>query len=241
MDLHKALKNVIETDGVEVVKDIRLVNILSDFRAFDTMPASKYILRAVIADGYAEKLYAIGTWNSQSENLCCQFVAATGFQNDIAFLVFQSLAYGLGWLKVISQYTPMSAQNRPSSQSSPNNQPIKKLSRKEQREAFLLSKIEFLNDIKREVGVEICNLSFEMFDESDRKCFYMNFEIRGTIRNDDENICIAFYDTMNRIRKKEDLWVVYQDGSFRGFSIESEYFELPMSVEEISRICIFLQ
>ena len=135
----------------------------------------------------------------------------------------------------------MSAQNRPSSQSSPNNQPIKKLSRKEQREAFLLSKIEFLNDIKREVGVEICNLSFEMFDESDRKCFYMNFEIRGTIRNDDENICIAFYDTMNRIRKKEDLWVVYQDGSFRGFSIESEYFELPMPVEEISRICIFLQ
>ena len=104
MELHKAIRNIVETDGQEIVKDVRLVNILSDFRAFDAIPASKYILRAVIADGYSHKLLAIGAWNSQSENLCNKFVATTGFQNDYAYMVFQSLAYGLGWKKTVEQH-----------------------------------------------------------------------------------------------------------------------------------------
>lgn len=237
MELHKAIKSVIETDGQEIVKDVRLVNILSDFQAFDAIPASKYILRAVIADGYSQKLLAIGAWNSQSENLCNQFVATTGFQNDYAYMVFQSLAYGLGFLNQMPTMT--NPVQQPPRNSSPQK-PTQKLTKKEQKEAFLLSKVEFLNDIKAEIGVEMTNLSFEMFENSDR-CFYFNFEIRGKIKNDDSNICIAFYDTKSKIRKKEDLWVVFQDGSFRGFSIESEFFELPMPIEEISRICIFLQ
>lgn len=237
MELHKAIRNVVETDGKQIVTDVRLVNILSDFRAFDAIPASKYILRAVIADGYAQKLLAIGVWNTQSENLCNQFVSTTGFQSDYALMVFQSLAYGMGFLNnmpIMTKPVQQLLQN-PSSQKTNH-----KLTKKEQREDFLLSKVEFLNDIKAETGVEMANLSFEMFENSDR-CFYLNFEIRGKIKRDDSDICIAFYDTKSKIRNKEDLWVVFQDGSFRGLSIESVFFELPMPIEEIGRICIFLQ
>ncbi len=240
MELHKAIRNIVETDGKEIVKDVRLVNILSDFRAFDAIPASKYILRAVIADGYAQKMLAIGAWNSQSENLCSQFVATTGFQSDYAYMVFQSLAYGLGWINQLTQPNSSYTQNQQPVQGAPSSIPIKKLTTKEQREAHLLSKVEFLNDIKQECGLEITNMSFEMYNNDDRS-FYFNFEVRGKIMSDDADIYIAFYDKQNKIRRKEDLWVVYKDGTYHGLSIESTFFELPMSVDNIGRICIFLQ
>ena len=238
MDLHIAIKNIVETDGVEIVKDIRLVSILSDFRAFETIPATKYILRAVIADGYAQKLLTIGSWNSQSENLCNQFVSSTGFQNDYAYVVFRCLAYGLGWVNDVSQPNSKQLQCRQPLQT---NQPVKKLTKKEQKEAFLLSKVVFLNDLKRETGVEITNMSFEMCYDNDHRCFCINYEVRGKIRNDDRDIYIAFYDKKNKIRKKEQLWCVYKEGQHGDFFIESDYFEMPMSINEIDRICIFLQ
>ena len=242
MELHKAIKSVIETDGVEILKDVRLINILSDLQAFETMAACKYILRSIIVDGYTQKLVAIGAWNNQSENLCSQFVATTGFQPDIVNTVFQCLAYGLGWTIQIT------AQNQSGNQTqkpSPNNQQatqIIKLKTKEQREAFLLNKVEFLDDLKQELGVEATNMSFEMIDEEDKKCFNINYEIRGNLKKaKDFELYAAFYDNRNKIRIKEEIWFNFEIDSFRGFSIISHYIELPMPIEEVSRICIFIQ
>lgn len=241
MELHKAIRNIVETDGKEIVKEVRLVNILSDFRAFDAIPASKYILRAIISDGYAQKLLAIGAWNSQSENLCSQFVATTGFQSDYALMVFQSLAYGLGFLNQMPTIiNPIQQQpQNPSPQ-----KPTPKLTKKEQREALLLSKVEFLSDIKAQTGVEMTNLSFEMIDEDDDKCFNFNFEIKGKVYRNIDNIDLyaAFYDSYNKIRANENIWYFFQhNSSYRGFTIETCYIDLPMPVEEVSRIRIFLR
>ena len=241
MELHKAIRNVVDTDGKEIVNDVRLVNILSDFRAFDFIPASKYILRAIIVDGYTQKLLHIGAWNEQCEKLCSQFVATTGFQSDYAYMVFQSLAYGLGWLNQLSQTVPNSLQKQQPLPAQATPSPTVRLTNKEQREAFLVSKLEFMNDLKQEVGVEIVNYCFEMLDENDVKCFFFNFEVRGKVKNDDRDIYIAFYDKNNKIRLRANLWYVFNDGSFRGLSIESVYLELPMSIKDLEHIYIFLQ
>ncbi|MBR4147968.1 MAG: hypothetical protein IKU00_08830 [Bacteroidales bacterium] len=243
MELHKAIKSIIETDGIEIIKDVRLVNILSDFQAFDTIPASKYILRAIIADGYTQKMLAIGSWNTQSENLCNQFVAVTGFQYDFTFMVFQSLAYGLGWINQLTQPKSSFAQNQQPVQGAPSPRPIKKLTTKEQREAHLLSKVEFLTNLQQETGLEMTNLSFEMYDEDESKCFNFNFEIKGRVKSkNDVDLYAVFYDVKNKIRAKENIWYYFHSNSnYRGIAIESYYIELPISVEEVGRICIILQ
>lgn len=244
MELHKAIRNIVETDGKEIVKDVRLVNVLSDFKAFDSIPASKYILRAVIADGYAQKLLAIGAWNSQSENLCNQFVATTGFQSDYVLMVFQSLAYGLGWISQMTHVHSNPIQNQQPLQGVPSPKPIKKLTTKEQREAYLLSKVEYLFDLQKETGLELTNLSFEMDDEDEKRCFNLNFEIKGKVKSniDSVDLYAAFYDSKNKIRANENIWYYFQNSStYRGFTIESYWVELPIPVEEVSRIRIFLK
>ena len=207
MELHKAIKSIIDTDGVEIIKDTRLVNILGDLRAFDSIPASKYILRAIIADGYAQKLLAIGTWNDDCEKFCNQFITTTGFQNDYAQLVFQSLAYGLGWLNQITLTNNNPKQKQQPITGNPPATNTPKLSKKEHKESYLLSKVEFVSDLKREIGVEMTNLSFEM-DQYEKRSFSLNFELKGRNKTNTGAIYAVFYDTRNKIRSK-DLIVGY--------------------------------
>lgn len=44
MKLHKALKQIVQIDEQDLLKDVRLVNILDDLNAFQDIPSSKYIL-----------------------------------------------------------------------------------------------------------------------------------------------------------------------------------------------------
>lgn len=102
MELHLALRNIVKTDGPSIIAEGRLVNILCDFQAFDAIPASKYVMRAIIDDGYSKKLLQCAKWDMAAQQLSGQFASSTGFQPDIVWIIFQSLAYGLGWINTIS-------------------------------------------------------------------------------------------------------------------------------------------
>lgn len=98
MPLHIALKNVIQTHGEDIIKDVKLVNILDDFHAYDEFPVARYILRSIIADGYSSKLYSIGQWNSKALQLESKFVSTTGFIPNHVNRIFKSFAFGFGWI-----------------------------------------------------------------------------------------------------------------------------------------------
>lgn len=98
MELHNALRAVIQSEGDAIITDIRLVNILDDFKAYSEMPAAKYILRAIIADGVAQKLLHIGNWNNDAINLASSFASITGFIPEMVETLFKSLAFGLSWI-----------------------------------------------------------------------------------------------------------------------------------------------
>lgn len=97
MELHKALKQIIDTQGPEIIQDLRLVNLLDDFKAYEEIPSSKYILRAIITDGYSQKLLELGSWNNQSVAIVNKFASLTGFIPKNVNIIFHSLAYALGW------------------------------------------------------------------------------------------------------------------------------------------------
>ena len=102
MELHKALQYIIQTDGSDTLNQPRIINILDDLNAYQDLPAAKYILKAIIADGYMSQFLSIGNWNNKTEALVQKFSKSTGFTFEVVSVIFQSVAYGLTWIENIS-------------------------------------------------------------------------------------------------------------------------------------------
>lgn len=97
MELHLALKNIVNLSGTSILKEQRLVNILADFNAYDDVPSAKFIIKTIIDEGYMEKLLANGKWDLNCEKLIDQFVAMTSMVKDNVAYVFESIGISMGW------------------------------------------------------------------------------------------------------------------------------------------------
>ncbi len=97
MPMHLALRRIIETEGEDIIKELRLVNILDDFNAYDSIPASKYILRAMITEGISSKLLSYREWNNKVDKLITKFISTTGFVTENVNAIFNAMAFGLQW------------------------------------------------------------------------------------------------------------------------------------------------
>ena len=106
LQLGEAIKRVVESEGLDVVRDFRLVNILDDNHAFMDSESAKHILRVMIEQGYTNKLIDIGKWDKKSQSLYQQFASVkevkeefrNGLDLELVREVFQSVACGLGYL-----------------------------------------------------------------------------------------------------------------------------------------------
>lgn len=103
MELHKALRYIINNYRENILCEIRLVNILSDFNAFENIQGAKYIMRALIDEGITRKLLYLDKYDNSAKELAHRFIITTGFNSDIVNEIFNSLAYGLGWIKRMPQ------------------------------------------------------------------------------------------------------------------------------------------
>lgn len=105
MELHLALKNIVNLSGTDILKEQRLLNILADFNAYDDVPSTKFIIKTIIDEGYMEKFLANGKWDLNCDKLIDQFVAMTGMQRDNVTYAFECLGFGLGWNNLIKHQT----------------------------------------------------------------------------------------------------------------------------------------
>lgn len=98
MELHLALKQIVDTEGKSVLKEQRLINILSDLHAFETIPSSKYIISCMLKDGYLNQLISFNDWDINVKKNLNNFIQTTGFNKLYAEKVWQSIAFSLGWV-----------------------------------------------------------------------------------------------------------------------------------------------
>ena len=181
MELHQALRNIVKTDGPNIITEGRLINILCDFQAFDSLPASKYVTKAIIDDGYSKRLLACKKWDISAQQLPHQFALNTGFQLDIVSKIFQSLAYGLGWLNSID--TTISSPSAPVVPiQPPKPKHIGKNPTVQEANDYFTSLIERKPETEKALGVEFSRITcsgFDLFDD----CFYYdcNLEVTGNI------------------------------------------------------------
>lgn len=107
--LHEAIRDIITQQGGKIIKDVRLVNILSDTKYFDDLPAAKAILRDILKNGYGAKLFELGDsgngWKLKAKSYTTEIVNAHGYKADIVEYLFNCLAYGMGWIDSVEDNT----------------------------------------------------------------------------------------------------------------------------------------
>lgn len=225
MELHLALRKVIDTEGVDIINDFRLVNILNDFKAFDAIPASKFILRSIISEGYSNRLLQLGKWDANAQKLCQHFETHTGFNADYVEYLFQSIAYGLGLLSSIKAKSAHPTNTTNNSSSTKNIQrPLNltfaqidkkgdafKSQYKEDAESYFDSIIEVKGNLKKDLGAEV-KITSEYDPENGM--FAMNFEVSGNINfrlNDSYSsgliFWISLYNENGRMITKEEAYL----------------------------------
>lgn len=212
MELHQTLKHIIRTEGNDIVTDLRLVNMLNDLNAWQDIKGCKYILRAIINDGFAQKFLHIGRWNNDAIHLASRFASTTGFVPDLVELLFKSLAYGLGWIKewentsaksisvqTLSLQRSGSNVSRTNSSIRTRKKSIKSVEKMndDEFEDYIWSKIEWDHNIE-----EIAGVSFKNYQITPFNCytsFRIQFEIEGRIKTVHLNITYTAFGSNGRI------------------------------------------
>lgn len=113
MELFNALKKVVELQTEDILKDVKLINILSDFKAYDDIPSSKYLLKYMINEGLIANLLFEYQSSSDLELLLSshsRLLSDTyGYKENLSVYVIRCIAYGLGWTNDIPTITASSS------------------------------------------------------------------------------------------------------------------------------------
>ena len=122
MELFKALKTVVDLQGNDILKDSRLINILSDFKAYEETPAAKFLLKILINEGLMAKLLVehnsftdISTLIATNKGVLSDIY---GFKDNVSEYVLNCLAYAQGWTDEIPSLATVSNDNLPNSSQS---------------------------------------------------------------------------------------------------------------------------
>ena len=240
MKLYEAIKTIVQEFGKEIVTNAKVINVFSDYNAFEESKTFKVILKNLIAEGYMDQLMYVRDWTNSQDRIINNFIAATSFNEANASYVINCLAYGLGYTKTVPVYSvasntqckSSSRNQQTTSQQATNAQTFSfqgvkldktksqfyKLSEagqrkyKEAAEAYLERVIEFRSDFEKELGVKI-----NTFIEFDGSTIKPRFEINGKIKiKYDYNITfhILLYGQNNRIISKDEVIVGEKHSSY---------------------------
>lgn len=109
--LHTGIQKITKSNGIDIIRTVRLANILADYSAYDEYPATKEVLKDILTKGYGQKISdeynksGNGALN-EIEKLKQEYQKSTTFKKDVVSYVFDSICYGLGLKSLVKE--PMS-------------------------------------------------------------------------------------------------------------------------------------
>lgn len=234
MELYIALHNIVKQYGESHLNDGNLINMLSDFKAFEKYPATKIILREIINNKYSQQLTRISVWNLQAEKLVSEFVSKTGFQRSLSNYVFQSIAYSLGWVKTVSVPTESQNENKKVPSVNFSNMPLYK------QRAYIRSLVNINIDfdsfnVKPFWFFDIGKDSTWEFKHNEY--IHVVLAIEGNL-NRDMDIRYTTYDFKGVKRCKGSL-IVFQKSKFHGVLEVDKQIQLGVHINRLAKIEIF--
>ena len=66
MELHEAIKKIVEEYGKKVITERRFFNMVADYHSFRDNPAEKRVLSAIVNEGYSARLLIIDNSDDSS-------------------------------------------------------------------------------------------------------------------------------------------------------------------------------
>lgn len=232
--------------------DLRLINILNDLNAYDDIQGSKYILRAIIDDGVASSFKQQGGLTAQAKDITTRFFTTTGFNEEAVLRIFDSIAFGLGWISSMPSRSPQPNNpypNAPKPSTKPQPAPIatklnltsSQLDNKsesfkhkyaEEAELYLDSIIEILGDPQKELGASIsANVAYS----AEYNNFDFNIEVIGGIKCRFQYnfvFVVVFKSIRGKVLAKEEIYVDKGEA-------KATYFvkDVQMVEDEFHRVC----
>lgn len=221
MELHTALKNIVNLSGTSILKELRLVNILADFNAYDDVPSTKFIIKTIIDEGYMEKFLANGKWDLNCNKLIDQFVAMTGVVKDNVSYVFESLGFSVGW-NHIDTAKLVRTNNSGASTALHSKKNLQNL-------------VEVINSNEGECKLRLKNPTAV---EGNKGKIMVACEVHGSFSGYIFRVYCSVYAD-NQIIQTSQLFENYRM-NFTGFTIASKEIKVKCAIEEISRIIVFI-
>lgn len=237
MDLHLALKNIIQTEGKDIIKDTKIIHLLNDLNAFQNIPASKYILRAIIKDGYVEMILSLSKWDDRTDAIVQKFANSTGFVITSVEQIFRSLAFGLGLINDII----VNSNTKTNNSSKPNNTQMQQNATgwrpnmtKAEKENYLLSLVEFNREKEKSLGVYTQNLSCNI-ESSNEFTFFVEIKKTNYKQDTFASLRMVIYDINGKIKCIDYLGFLNND--IPSLSISDCYIEFK--IKQIGKIYIY--
>ena len=254
MTFQDAIISVINDFGKDILTNASLLNFLNDYNAFDESKSFRIILKNLVSEGYLDQMLLIKNWDSSSLQLTTRFVENTGFKEDKAEYVLNSLAYALGISSSKVDFVQSGKQ-----QSQPNQNPLPnkkqstannsvlsltssklenlsdddKIAYKEEAEIYLDNILQIKGDYKRELGANLTITSD--YDPSDN-AFRYRMEIDGLITaKHDYNVTFKFVIYRSDGRAVETV-EIYCEKSKRNYRVLESSWVLEKAHKTIGNI-----
>lgn len=186
MNLSQAIKSLVEAKGLNILSSPIILNILSDYKAFDEHPCSKNILRNIISEGYLEKIAFIHDnhlpFGDAPKIYLTELYDKLGLRKDVSAYVINSILEALGYhaeLPIESNAQEANADISGSTRTTlpkvTGPQSFDKLPRKDQ-EDHLYSLIEYNSTFcqRRNLKIEILEVRI-----TGKRSFEIDYEVIG--------------------------------------------------------------
>ena len=268
MELHKAIQQIIKAHGLSTLQEPRLLNMLNDYQAYKSNPATKFVVSSLFNEGVIALLMNYGQWNTQCDQLVNQVSKTTGFQSHLVAVVLKSFAFGLGWIKESDIQSSPNNPNPPAPNPNPNppgpgnpnplpsganGLQLTYAKLKKQNDGLIVDYIDrsvkYLNrlieikgDWRQSLGVKVsasCSYEINKYDFNDSNSITVHVELDGRMKYSNITIKFVLYSHQNIILASNESYVERSKNDFQ--VVDSTYFNVDrfMYVGNVGRIVIY--
>lgn len=234
MELYKALKTIVDLQGVDILKDLRLVNILSDFKAYDDFPAAKFVIKNMINEDFMAKLLGEYEANTNPDivvNSNISMLSDTyGYKIEIADYLIKSIAYALGWIDAAPSGTSM-----PNEATHETDNQERHVEIKDDGKHLLFKNIPIAGDINDFIG-QLQSIGYEL--EQPFNPVYKLAVLRGSFAGNTDCAIVAFSTPKSHLTKgvmihlrEHQVWYNLKDQYEKIKSQLSKKYGTPESYE----------
>lgn len=101
MKLGDSIKTIVDLKGTSILKNVLVLNILSDYNSFQEIPSAKNVMKHVISEGYMDKILFSHDNQLDLHSSCQKHLQELfdkyGFRLDTSTYVINSILEGLGY------------------------------------------------------------------------------------------------------------------------------------------------